>query len=507
MLFILFLELADHVIFHNRFVSTQLLLQYLSMADIYVTPYPRKEQITSGTLSYAVGAGKAVVSTPYWHAEELLADGRGVLVDFENPDALAQAIIWLLDNEFERNAIRKRAYNYSRHMVWEKVSLQYVNLGEEIAQQHASRPKPIRPRDPVDKLEDLPAPNLLHMRVLTDDNGILQHAYYTIPDRNHGYSLDDNARALIVSCLYYKQCPDDQFIPLIQTYLSFLHYAFNPGIGRFRNFMSYHRIWLEQCGSEDSHSRALWGLGVAVKTSPTESIRDVSARIFRDAIHACETFTSIRALAYAVVGCNAYLEVYSGDSIVRRIRNEISMRIFDAFKKYATEDWPWFEDKVTYANGIIPLALMLAGQWIPNLEMHAMGVKSLRWLLKIQTAEEGHLSVIGNQQWLTKGGIRAKFDQSPLEPMCLILACCQAYLSMQDPTWISEAQRCLDWYLGRNDLNLCLVSFKTGGCSNGLNPEGISPHQGAEATLSWLISLLSVRELISRQPPSGPSGA
>ncbi|RMD84811.1 MAG: hypothetical protein D6820_00655 [Lentisphaerae bacterium] len=269
--------------------------------------------------------------------------------------------------------------------------------------------------------------------------------------------------------------------------------------------MSYHRTWLEQCGSEDSHARALWALGVAVKTSPTDSIREASARIFREAITACEEFQSVRSLAYAIVGAHAYLEIYSGDSIVRRMRNILADRVFSLFQQNASDEWPWFEDKVTYANGMIPLALMLAGQWIPNLEMHATGVKALKWLMEIQTAEEGHLSVIGNQQWMTKHGVRSKFDQLAIEPMCLILACCQAYYSMQDPAWIKEAQRCLDWYLGRNDLNIPLISFKTGGCHDGLNPEGRSVNEGAEATLSWLISLLSVRKLMTTQPPTSQS--
>ncbi len=493
------LGVEDHVQFHNRFVSTDMLMQYLSIADVYCTPYPNPAQITSGTLSYAAGSGKAIVSTPYWHAEELLADDRGVLIPFEDIGALSDAVNDLLGDDFKRNTIRKTAYQHCRGMVWKEVAREYVNLGGEIVSQHEDRPKALASRDPVDLLKELPAVNLTHMKVLTDDNGMLQHAYYTIPDRNHGYCVDDNARALMVTCMEHHRTKDPELIPMIQTYLSFLHYAYNPGFGRFRNFMSYHRTWLEKMGSEDSHGRALWSLGMAVKTAPSESIRDVSSKMFQDALPVCEQFRSPRALAFSLVGAHAYLEVYGGDTKVRRIRTEMANRIFEQFQRNSSDDWPWLENIVTYANGIIPLALMLSGQWIPNLDMHAMGINALDWLLKNQTAEDGHLSLIGNEHWLTRDGERSKFDQQALEPMCLILACCEAYRSMKEERWIKEAQKCLDWYLGGNDLNVQLVSFRSGSCRDGLHVEGASINRGAESTLSWLISLLAMHEIMETQ--------
>ena len=485
----------DHIIFHNRFVGKELLLQYLSIADIYCTPYPNAAQITSGTLAYAMGSGKAVVSTPYWYAEELLADDRGRLIGFGDVEALGKAVIELLNNDHERNVMRKQAYQYCRSMVWPEVARNYLELGNRIIGDHAAAPEPHPSRDPVDILDKLPEPTLRHLRILTDDNGMLQHAHYTTPDRNHGYCVDDNARALIVSCMQHHRTQDESLLPLIQTYLSFLLYGYNAEQKRFRNQMSFHRTWEEEVGSEDAHGRALWALGMAVKYQPTEDMRDMSAGLFTRALGVCEALRSPRALAFALVGAHAYLEVYGGDSDVRRVRTALAQMLYSQFKGNSTQEWPWLEDSVTYANGIIPMALMLAGQWIPELEMHAMGVQALSWLLETQTAPEGHLSVIGNEKWLIRDGERSKFDQQAIEPMCLILACCEAFRSTRNEHWLKEGRRCLDWFLGSNDLNDPLCDFRTGGCRDGLHPEGVNANQGAESTLAWLISLLAMHEI------------
>jgi glycosyltransferase involved in cell wall biosynthesis len=491
------LGVEEHVIFHNRFVETGLLCEYIGAADVYVTPYRNEAQITSGTLAYALGAGKAVVSTPFWHAAELLEDGRGQLVPFGDSPAIAAAILQLLDNDVERNAMRKRAYQYCRPMVWDRVADSYRRLAGEVIEQRARTPRPRIDAGRIPRmLEELPEVRLDHLRVMTDGTGMLQHARYATPHRGHGYCTDDNARALIAASMYRALRGDESVDNLIQTYLAFLLGAYDEERRRFRNFMSYDRRWLEETGSEDSHGRALWGLGRTVKYGPKGAVRDMATRLFAEAMGAVEDFESPRAWAFATVGLQAYLEVYGGDAGARRLRAVLAERLSARFARYAGEDWYWFEETATYANGKIPQAMIMAGQWIPDAATFQHGVASLRWLLEVQTGESGCLSLIGNNGWLPRGGARAKFDQQPVEAMALAEACSEAYRSTGDEEWLKQAQRCLEWFLGRNDLSVPLYDFSTGGCSDGLNPNGANANQGAESTLAWLISLLSLMEIL-----------
>ncbi len=488
---------ADHVLFHSQFVDTELLCEYIGAADIYVTPYRNEAQITSGTLAYALGAGKAVVSTPYWHATELLADERGRLVPFNDSAALSGEINDLLGNDVERNAMRKRAYLYCRPMVWDQVAATYASLASEVIEQRSKSPRPrVNERSIPRMLKELPEVKVDHLRVMTDGTGMLQHAKYATPDRNHGYCTDDNARALIAASMYRVLLDDESMDESIQVYLGFVLHAYDYASRRFRNFMSYERNWLEEAGSEDSHGRALWGLGKAVKYAPKGAMRDMAIRLFADAMGVVEGFSSPRAWAFAMVGLQSYLEVYGGDAGARRLRVVLADRFKERFAGVADKEWYWFEDSVTYANAKIPQAMIMAGQWIPDGECFEHGLKGLRWLLDRQRGEKGGLSIIGNLGWLPRGGQRAKFDQQPIEAMALVEACVEAYRSTGDEVWLKDAQRCLEWFLGRNDLSVPLYDFTTGGCSDGLNPNGANANQGAESTLAWLISLLSLMEVL-----------
>ncbi|MCD6430904.1 MAG: glycosyltransferase family 4 protein [Deltaproteobacteria bacterium] len=498
------LGIDDHVLFHNRFVELETLTQYLTAADLYVSPYLKEEQISSGTLAYAMGMGTTVVSTPYWHAQELLAEGRGCLVPFNDPEVLAKKIIHLLAHEKERNEIRKKGYQFSRSAVWKAVGTNYLNLVAGILErtidqpilQYAKIPDAGILEPDTRILGVMPEINLQHMLIMTDSTGILQHAKYSIPDRTHGYCVDDNARALIVAAMYYALRQDNDVIPQIQTYLSFLHDSFNPEKGRFRNFMSYDRRWLEESGSEDSHGRSLWGLGVAIQHAPYDSIRNMAVRLFLDGLPVVKSFKSPRSWAFVIIALHAYMEVFGGDATARRLRAQLAKKLFALFQKGSSPDWLWCEDKLTYANAKLPHALILAGQWIPNPEMFKMGIDSLAWLLEKQQAPEGHLSVVGNLNWHNKNGLSSNFDQQPIEVMCLIDACAEAFRSTGEMKWIDQGHRCLGWFLGSNDLNEQIYDFKTGGCCDGLQPTGINANQGAESTLSWLISLLSMYEML-----------
>ena len=492
------LGMTEHVVFHNRFVSLEELCQYIGSADLYVTPYLGEAQITSGTLAYAVGAGKAVVSTPYWYAQELLADGRGRLVPFKNPSALARQVNDLLDNETDRHAMRIRAYEFTRHMAWDRVAESYLDVARQCTRERSAQPKPSSVAiTPSAAVQDLPEPDLRHVRTMTDSTGIIQHALYSIPHRRHGYSIDDNARALNATSLYWRLYQDDSVVPLINTYLAFLVDAFNTERKRFRNFLSYDRNWLEEEGSEDSHGRSLWALGLATANAPNSSILSLAVRLFGEALPVTERFKSLRAIAFTVIGIHAYLERFPGDASARRTRMVLAENLLAHYHRSAGDDWPWFEQEATYANARLPHALILSAQWIPNQEMGDIGLRALDWLLRVQTAEDGHLSIIGNHGWYPRGGEVAPFDQQPIEAMALIEACAEACVWTREDYWLNRAGECLDWFLGRNDLNAPLYDFKTGGCCDGLQPDGPNKNQGAESTLAWLISLLTLLKLIA----------
>jgi len=490
------LHLEDYVRFHNQFVTIDTLLQYLQTSAIYVTPYIQKEQITSGTLAYALGVGTTVVSTPYWYAEELLSDGRGILVPFNDSMSLSRVVNDILRDKDDREKMRFLAYQYGRSMIWKEVARNYLGLASEIVEELKQSTK-IHVHDWHNSkvLDNLPEINLFHLKALTDDTGVMQHALYTVPNLHHGYCVDDNARALIVVSMYYQLYKDEKIIPLIQKYLAFLYYAFNPENARFRNFMSYDRRWLELLVNEYSHARALWGLGVAVKYAPNNSIRSMAMKIFVEGLSELENFLSPRSWAFTIIGLHNYLEIYGGDNYARRMRTILAEKLFDLFHANSSPDWIWCEEKVTYANANLSHALLLSGQWIPNREMYDMGLRSLEWLLKIQTAPAGHLSIIGNKDWFKKGSEMSAFDQQPIEAKCLVEASVEAYKSTGDEKWLSEAQRCLAWFLGGNDINMRICDFETGGCCDGLKPHGVNSNQGAESSLSWLIALLKMYEV------------
>jgi len=508
------LNISDHVIFHNRFVELKELCEFLGAADIYVTPYLQECQITSGTLAYAMGTGKAVVSTPYWYATEMLAEGRGIIVPFKNSDAIAEHIIDLLANDVNLQTMRKKAYTFCRETVWKEVSRRYLEVFSEVQLNRSRHPRPrhlyIENIKSITNFE-LPEMKLDHLKSLTDDAGILQHATHTVPDRDHGYCTDDNARALMVAAMGGKYLDTDSmyFDLLSSRYLSFLLHSFNVEKGRFRNFMTYERQWTEEVGSEDSHGRALWGLGKAVAFLDNPGQMAMSMTLFNKAMKAVEHFESPRAIAFALVGMHAYLHKFAGDSDVRRIREIIANRLFDQFKNNATESWPWLENALNYANGKLSHALLLSGQWMQRSDMVDMGLRSLKWLLTIQT-EDNHFVPIGSNGWYEKGGTKARFDQQPIEANAMLGACVEAFNITRDKTWIDNAVMCFNWFLGHNDLNMPLYDPKTGGCRDGLMADGINQNEGAESTLAWLLSHMTLQKLyvdeILRQPSSQSTG-
>jgi len=483
-----------HVIFYNRFVSLEELVQFISAADIYITPYLNPAQIVSGTLAYTLGAGKAVISTPYWYAEEMLAEERGALVPFRDPAALAEQVIDLLDNEAKRHAMRKRAYMFGRAMTWPQVARRYM---ESFDRARAERRHFTPPGFTVKALDErpgeLPPLKLDHLRHMTDETGMLQHALFTVPNYREGYTTDDNARALMVSTLL-EELGNGDALEFASRYLAFVWYAFNTETGRFRNFMDYQRHWLEDSGSDDSHGRT-WALGTVLGRSSTPALPSMAGRLFEQALPAILDTTSPRAWAFALIGIHEYLRRYAGDRRASQVREELAGRLLALYQRNRSNEWRWYEAGLTYCNAALPHALLMCGQSMPNKAMTEAGLESLSWLADLQRAEEagGHFVPIGSNGFYHRGGKRARFDQQPVEAQAMVSACLAADRITGDKRWRKEARRAFEWFLGRNDLNLPIYDPMTGGCRDGLHPDRANENQGAESTLAFLQALLELR--------------
>jgi len=493
------LGVASQVIFNNRFVSAEELVELVSTADIYITPYRQEAQAVSGTLAIALGAGKAVVSTPYWHAKELLADERGMIVPFENPDAIAEAVLRLLDNDAERHAMRKRAYLHSRETIWPKTARKYMASFQRARFERTLQPKAARKDDAAaNAVESLPVLNTAHMLNMTDDTGILQHAIFSLPNTSEGYTTDDNARALIVSTLldeYPAHAGTRDYPNLSHRYLAFLWLAFNTDTGRFRNFLGYDRKWLEDVGSEDSHGRALWSIGNVLGHSRNAGLRGAAGRLFEAAVPATLKFTSPRAWAFCILGMQAYLDWFPGDRAIQSARNTLANRLLDIYERSHSETWKWFEKSLSYSNARLPQALILAGWRSDNQRMIEVGMDSLKWLVGEQHRDDAEIFVpIGSDGFFIEGSEKARFDQQPVEACATVSACLEVYRLTEESQWLDETRRVFSWFLGKNDLQVPLYDAVTGGCRDGLHPDRINENQGAESTLSFLMALLEMRE-------------
>ncbi len=484
-----------HVIFYNRFVSLEELIEFIGAADIYITPYLNAAQIVSGTLAYTLGAGKAVISTPYWYAEEMLAEGRGALVPFRDSTALAEQVIDLLENEAKRHAMRKRAYLFGREMIWPQVARRYMESFERARAERRHFTPPDFTVKALDKRPgELPPLKLDHLRRMTDGTGMLQHALFTVPNYREGYTTDDNARALIVSTLLEELGSGEAF-ELASRYLAFVGYALNVETGRFRNLMNYQRHWLEERGSDDSHGRALWALGSVLGRSNAPALRSMAGRVFEQALPAIVDATSPRAWAFALIGIHEYLRRFAGDRMANQVREELAGRLLALYQTHRSDEWRWFEEGLAYCNGALPHALLMCGKWIPNNAMTEAGLESLDWLADLQRADAdgSHFVPIGSNGFYRRGGERARFDQQPVEAQAMVSACLEAHRVTGDNRWRKEARRAFDWFIGRNDLNLPIYDPTTGGCRDGLHPDRRNENQGAESTLAFLQVLLELR--------------
>jgi glycosyltransferase involved in cell wall biosynthesis len=487
------LDIADNVVFHNRFVDLQELTEYMSCCDVYLTPYLAKEQITSGTLAYAVGMGKAVVSTPYWYAEELLSDSRGVLVDFRDVKGMATALNDLIGDSMRRNKMRKAAYEYGRTMVWREVGRQYVEMFVQMLGERKNLEVGAAWKQKMLPLITLPEIKLDHLFSLSDDVGLLQHACFGIPDRDNGYSADDVGRGLAAITTCYNQQKEEQILPLIRTYVSFLNHS-QTDTGNFHNFMSYDRRFQDQQGSDDTLGRVLWGLGTVVRWGPKEQVRAFAHNMMARAAPRILEIGAPRAKAYAIMGMYHLLQKFEGASQFKRLLIQLADDLVGLYKENHREDWHWFEDVVTYGNAKIPEALLRAYQVTQNEEYLEVALESLDFLTREQW-NGVYFELVGNEGWYAKGGERALFGQQPIDAGYLV----EAYVAASEVTnmtkYLDLARLAFDWFLGRNRLNTALYDFADGSVADGIDSNGISANQGAESVVCYLLAVLGLSEL------------
>jgi glycosyltransferase involved in cell wall biosynthesis len=485
------LGVQNQVIFHNRFVSHEELVELLGAADLYVTPYLKEEQSTSGTLAYAVGCGKAVISTPYRYARELLGDDRGVLVPWRDSTAIGRAVIELLDDPAKRAALQKRAAAFGRSMGWPLVARSYLASFEKaLAQQELRRRRPVRAL-----AKPLPELNLSHLRQMTDDTGLLQHATYAVPSYRDGYCVDDNARALLLMTQIEEAGGEaTRTVRALTTrYLAFVHHAFEERTGRFHNFLSYSRQWDSEPGSDDSQGPSLWALGAVIGRSPDAGKRALASRMFQRAVRETAALTSPRAWAYVLLGIEEYLRAFEGDREIESVRATLVARLVERFEHSQTNEWPWFEDRLTYCNARLPQALLVSATRMHNAEAAAIAMRALEWLVMEHVGPGDMFAPVGSNGFHVRGETRAVFDQQPVEATAMVSACIDAHRVTGDPRWLEHARRAFDWFVGRNSREQSVYDAETGGCRDGIHIDRMNENQGAESTLSYLAALVDMR--------------
>jgi glycosyltransferase involved in cell wall biosynthesis len=501
------LGVTEHVVFLNHFVDQPTLLSFISMCDVYVTPYLNEAQMTSGTLSYSFGLGKAIVSTPYWHAQELLADGRGVLVPFGDAGATGAEIAGLLSDDARRHAMRARAWSVSRSMTWERTAERYLDVFESERQSHAMRVTR-RPEPGIPAWDSQAPPELRtdYLLSMCDDTGLFQHAVHSVPDRHHGYCVDDNARALLVACALNNQ--GERRLPEVLTarLAAFVQHAWNPDTRRFRNFMSFDRRWLEPAGSEDSHGRTLWALGECSRGDTDPSRRRWAAALFAEALPAVETFRSPRAWAFTLLGLDAFHAAGLKDFRAGRMRRVLADRLLAMLALVETPDWVWFENGLAYDNARLPQALIVTGIAMGMPSYTAAGLRSLRWLMTLQMTPSGMFRPIGTASFGEQRRPPRAFDQQPLEAAATISACAAAWHADRGVAWRAWTTQVFAWFLGHNDLATPLVDVATGSCRDGLHPDRANENRGGESVVCYLLSLAEVRRL-ARQAHDIPERA
>jgi glycosyltransferase involved in cell wall biosynthesis len=486
-------SLSQNIYFYNYFVSDKELFDYLSATDIYIIPYLNKAQMTSGPLSYALGAGCAVLSTPFWHAEELLREGRGKLFEFGDYQSLSKILIGLLDKPNEMLALRKKAYDYGRKLIWPEAGKQYVELILNILK--SDKKIKVKEEHIINPMV-MPTFSLKHIQRLTYNTGIIQHATYNIPNLKTGYSIDDNARALLMTLMAWDQLKDEKALDLLPKYLSFINYMQNED-GTFRNLLSFDHQYLDEKGTEDSFGRTIWALGYLIHKPPDPGFFQLSLEMFSKAIPNFKKIKEVRSLSYTINGLYHYLKRNPSDEKILNILKDLTAKIISRIDDAKDKDWIWFENKITYANGIIPLALFYSYKILKNKRILKTAKEVLTFLEKIKF-RNNYLDIIGNNGWYEKGGEPAQFAQQPLNATAIVLAYYQAYSATKNTYYLNKMYIAYLWFLGENELSIPLYNFDTKGCADGLENFGVNKNQGAESTISYLIAHLKVLQALNK---------
>jgi glycosyltransferase involved in cell wall biosynthesis len=478
----------EHVVFRDQYVTPDELCNYLQATDVFVSPYLSEAQVTSGALSYAMGAGAAVVSTPYWHAQELLADGRGRLFPFGDAPALATALAGLFDDPAELARVRKRAYEHTRAFTWPRVGERYLGLGETLPRTSVQ----VRRRPDLPRASSLPELRLDHLLRLTDDTGIIQHATFSVPARESGYCVDDNARALIVALHAGGPSGSSDVKRLISTYLAFLHAA-QTREGRFRNQMSYARSFTDGQESEDCTGRALWALGTTVHLSRDEGQLMLARQMFERGLPFA-TELGPRGTALTILGLATFLTAHPEVEPAARLLVQLAQRLCQRYREEERPGWRWFEPTLTYDNALLPLALWRAHAVTSDLESRRVAGESLDFL-EAMCFRENRLVLIGNAGWHVRGGTRPEADEQPTDAAAFVLAFRGAYLVTRDHRYLQRMREAFAWFLGSNRLDSAVYDSATAGCRDGLGATDPNLNQGAESTISFLLSLIEMLEL------------
>ncbi len=492
------LGVAEHVEFHDRFVGARALGEFLAASDVYLTPYLNPEQITSGTLAYAVGSGKAVISTPYRYAQELLAENRGILVPYKDSRAISDALLRLLESPEDRQALGDRAAALGVEMEWPSVAASYKSTFEFARAEFSARRKNRASRAAWRGSQiELPEISLRHVETLTDDTGILQHAMFSVPRYEDGYCVDDNSRALILTSVLDEAgtVDPDAIRSLSSRYLAFISHALNRETGQFRNFLSYGREWQEKAGSEDSHARTLWALGTVIGRARDTGRKGLAGHLFHNALGVISEFESPRAWAFCLLGIAEYKKAYEGDREVESLQRTLATRLVSRFSRTFSQDWPWCERSLTYDNARLPQALIVSGRSLGDDELLRSGTEALTWLLDVQQSDNGMFTPVGSSGFFQRGDERARFDQQPIEACATVSACLDAWRTSGSEHWAREMWRAFRWFLGENDINTPLYDPLTRGCRDGLHPDRANENQGAESTLSFLLALADMHHL------------
>lgn len=484
------LGVQDAVRFVDGFIDQERLLDYLQSADVYVTPYLNETQITSGTLSYAVALGRPVVSTPYWHAAELLSDGLGVLVPFEDSEGFAREIVSLLDDPRRLADMGQRAYAVGRSMVWARLAQAYVEIGRDAVSRRPVRiAATARPGARV-----AVAPRLEAVERMTDKTGMIQHSIYAVPDRNHGYCVDDNCRALMLMHRIGGQL-EVRADELAMVYASFVQHAWNGDRGRFRNFMAFDRGWLEAEGSEDSYGRSLWAVGATAAEARAQTMRHWALHLFDQVAPHALALASPRTWAFALLGADAVLRQHKDHSLARQLVATFGVRLLERLRQERRDDWVWFESVLAYDNARLPEALIRAGELTGDLAMIDEGLEALVWLDRRQTNPEGRFRAVGTDSFGREFANPLPFDQQPLEAWASIDAALTAHRVTGDSSWMDAAWRAYGWFLGENDLDLPLATVADGGCFDGLMSDRVNLNQGAESILAYQFGCAAMAQI------------